>query len=230
MEVLVIRKPIKNVHLSVLPPNGKIRVTSPLNMKDDAIRVLVSTRIPWIRKQQKKFSGQERQTPRGYISGETHYFFGKPYRLEVIFLNEPPKITIKGNTKILLQVRPETTLTKREDVMSEWYREELQKVLTGLFDKWEKKIGVKVKFWSIKRMKTRWGSCNQKEGRILINLELAKKPLNCIEYVVVHELLHLLERKHDDKFLKLMTKFLPKWQSLKEDLNKMILSYEKWSH
>ena len=226
----MVRKPVKNLHLAVLPPNGKIRVTSPLQMKDDAIRVLVATRIPWIRKQQKKFAGQERQTPRQYISGETHYFFGKRYRLEVVYVDEPPRVEVKGNTKIILQVRPKSSVEKREEVMSEWYRAELQPVISELLEKWQKKMSVKLSFWSIKRMKTRWGSCNQKTGRALFNLELAKKPFSCVEYVVVHELVHLIERKHNDKFTKLMTKFLPKWKSSKEELNSLILSYEKWGN
>src|SRR3989338_2690444 len=154
MEVLVIRKPIKNLHLSVLPPHGKIRVASPLQMKDDAIRTLVATRIPWIRRQQNKFAGQERQTPRRYISGESHYFFGNRYRLEVQHVDEPPRITVKGNTKIILQVRPNSTQEKREEVMMEWYRRELHAVAEALLDKWQQKIGASVRMWGIKRMKT----------------------------------------------------------------------------
>lgn len=230
MEVLVVRKPIKNLHLSILPPNGKIRVTSPLQMKDDAIRVLIATRIPWIRKQQKKFAGQERQTPRRYVSGETHYFFGKRYRLELVYKNAPPQVIVKGNTKIILQVRPKSSVEKREEIMTEWYRKELHPVVADLLNKWQKKIGVKVSAWGIKRMKTRWGTCNQKAGRVWLNLELAKKPLSCVEYVCVHELLHLIERRHNDRFVKLMTQHLPKWRSTKEELNALILAPETWNH
>ena len=230
MEVLVIRKPIKNLHLAVLPPYGKIRVASPLQMKDDAIRTLVATRIPWIRRQQNKFAGQERQTPRRYISGESHYFFGNRYRLEVQHVDEPPRITVKGNTKIILQVRPNSTQEKREEVMMEWYRRELHAVAEALLDKWQQKIGASVRMWGIKRMKTRWGTCNQNAGRIWLNLELAKKPLSCVEYVSVHELLHLIEKKHNDRFVTLMTKHLPKWRSSKEQLNALILAPETWSY
>ena len=230
MEVLVIRKPIKNLHLAVLPPYGKIRVASPLQMKDDAIRTLVATRIPWIRRQQNKFAGQERQTPRRYISGESHYFFGNRYRLEVQHVDEPPRITVKGNTKIILQVRPNSTQEKREEVMMEWDRRELHAVAEALLDKWQQKIGASVRMWGIKRMKTRWGTCNQNAGRIWLNLELAKKPLSCVEYVSVHELLHLIEKKHNDRFVTLMTKHLPKWRSSKEQLNALILAPETWSY
>ena len=198
MEVLVVRKPIKNLHLSVLPPNGKIRITSPLQMNDDAIRTLVATRIPWIRTQQKRFAGQERQTPRRYISGESHYYFGKRYRLEVLYVNEPPRVKVKGNTKIILQVRQKSSREKREEVVIEWYRKELQTVIATQIAKWEKRIGVSVRTWGIKRMKTRWGTCNRRSSCIRFNLELAKKPVLCVEYVVVHELLHLIEKKHNE--------------------------------
>lgn len=230
MEVLVVRKPIKNLHLSILPPNGKIRITAPTQMKDDAIRTLVATRIPWIRSQQKKFAGQERQTPRRYISGESHYFFGKRYRLEVEYVNEVPQVIVKGNTKIILRVRPNSTTEKREEVMTEWYRKELHKVVEPLLSKLEKKLGVSVNTWAIKRMKTRWGTCNQMQGRVWLNLELAKKPLACLEYVMVHELLHLIEKKHNDRFVELMTKHLPKWRSTKEQLNALILAPETWEY
>lgn len=230
LEVLVIRKPIKNLHLAVLPPDGRIRVSSPLRMKDDAIRTLIATRIPWIRKQQLKFKSQERQSVREYISGESHYFFGRRFQLEIIYRSELPKVSLKGNSKIILQIRPRTLLKRRQEIMMNWYRQELRRVGEELFKKWQKRIGVKAKSWSIKKMKTRWGTCNPESERIWLNLELIKKPSACIEYVVVHELVHLLERKHTDRFVKLMTKFLPKWQSSKEELNRLILSYEKWTH
>ncbi|NMB47970.1 M48 family metallopeptidase [Candidatus Kuenenbacteria bacterium] len=230
VEALVVRKPIKNLHLSVLPPNGWVRISAPERMKDDAIRTLIALRLPWIKKQQAKFAGQERQTKRDYVSGESHYLFGKRYRLELVYKNEVPTVILKGKNKLILQVRPKSPIAKRREVMLDWYRQELHKVVDGLIVKWQKKIGVQAKFWAIKRMKTRWGTCNHKRGRILINLELAKKPIACTEYVVVHELLHLIEKKHDDKFVALMTKYLPKWKSTKEELNRFILSYEEWKY
>jgi predicted metal-dependent hydrolase len=228
VEVLVVRKKVKNLHLSVLPPSGRVRVTSPESMNDDAIRTLISTRLPWIKKQQTKFTGQERQTPRKYASGESHYFFGKRYRLDVIYKDESPRVFIKGKNKIILQVRPKSSKEKRQEVLSQWYRGELHKVIEELMTKWQKKMSVHASSWSIKQMKTRWGTCNHKRARILLNLELAKKPIPCVEYVVVHELVHLIEKRHSEKFTALMTKFLSKWKSLKEELNKFILSYEVW--
>lgn len=224
------RKPIKNLHLAVLPPNGTVRVSAPESMKDDAIRTLLALRLPWIKKQQVKFTGQERQPKRDYVSGESHYFFGKRYRLELVYLDEVPKVYIKGKTKIVLQVRPESSVAKREEIMQEWYRKELQPVVSDLFDKWQKKIGAQASSWGIKRMKTRWGTCNHKSRRILINLELAKKPYACVEYVVVHELLHLIEKKHSERFVSLLAKYIPKWKSIKEELNSFVLSYEVWKH
>jgi len=230
VEVLVVRKPIKNLHLAVLPPDGKIRVSSPLHLKDDAIRTLIATRIPWIRKQKAKFEAQERQTPRQYVSGESHYFLGRRYRLEVIHGDKSPHVSLKGNNKIILQVRENSTLVKREEVLMGWCRKELRMLAEELLEKWQKSIGVTARSWGIKRMKTRWGTCNQKAGRIWLNLELVKKPIACVEYVVVHELVHLIEKKHNQRFVDLMTTYLPKWRSVKEELNRFMLSHEEWNH
>lgn len=228
IEALIVRKPVKNLHLSVLPPNGWVRVTAPQNMNDDAIRTLLALRLPWIKKQQAKFSGQQRQTKRDYISGESHYFLGKRYRLDVVYKDESPKVTIKGKNKIVLQVKPKSTTKKRQEILTDWYREELHSVVDELIIKWQKKIGVKVSSWGIKQMKTRWGTCNHDTAKILLNLELAKKPPACIEYVVVHELVHLIEKKHSEKFVALVAKYIPKWKSLKDELNSFILSYDEW--
>jgi len=230
IEVLVLRKSVKNLHLNVLPPVGKVRVTAPSYMKDDAIQTFLATRISWIKKQQAKFRAQEREAPREYVSGETHYFMGNKYRLDVITSNIKPKVEINGKKKLVLNVRPESTVSKREQVIQNWHREQLRILLCQTIPKWEKKIGVKVQDWGIKRMKTRWGTCNNKSNRIWFNLELAKKPEGCIEYVVVHELVHLIEKKHSDNFIALMNKHLPKWRSEKDELNRSVLSHEEWKY
>lgn len=230
IEALIVRKLVKNLHLSVLPPMGKVRVTAPEGMKDDAIRTLLATRLPWIKKQQEKFKGQARQTERKYISGESHYFFGKRYRLEVVYKDAAPVITLKGKSKIVLQVRPNSSIEKRSDLMTQWYRNELQPVADKLMAKWQNKVGVEVKHWGIMRMKTRWGTCNHKAGRILLNLELAKKPLACLEYVIVHELLHMIEKKHNENFVNMLVKYIPKWRSIKEELNQSMLTHEEWNY
>lgn len=225
---LVVRKPIKNLHLSVLPPDGRVRVTAPEHMKDEAIRTLIATRLPWIKRQQTKFAGQERETRREYINGESHYYLGKRYRLELIHQNTIPCVYLKGNKKIVLQTRPGSSTKKRHEIMTEWYRGELHKTCKELITKWQNKIGIQASFYGIKRMKTRWGTCNQKAGRVWFNLELAKKSFSSIEYVIAHELIHLIEKKHNDRFVFLMNKHLPKWRSEKEDLNRFILSHEEW--
>lgn len=230
IEALIVRKLVKNLHLSVLPPMGKVRVTAPEGMKDDAIRTLLATRLPWIKKQQEKFKSQARQTNRKYLSGESHYFLGKSYRLELLYKDAVPVVSLKGKNKIILQVRPDSSLAKRKDVMAEWYRKELLGAAKYLILRWQENIGINVKSWGIKRMKTRWGTCNHKKGRITINLELAKKPLACLEYVIVHELLHLIEKKHNDKFIGLMEKYIPKWRNIKEELNRFMLSHEEWNY
>jgi predicted metal-dependent hydrolase len=230
MEVLVVRKAIKNLHLAVLPPLGRVRVSAPLAMKDDVIRTLLAIKLPWIKKQQVKFASQERQTPREYVSGESHYFLGKRYRLDVIYENTPAQVDLIGKNRIILRVRPGSGLAKREQVMLDWYRQELRAILNDLLPKWQERIGVRAEAWGIKKMKTRWGTCNHKAGGIWLNLELAKKPISCIEYVAVHELIHLIEKKHNETFVNLMTKYLPKWRSEKQELNRFILSHEEWNY
>ncbi len=227
-EVLVVRRSIKNLHLSVLPPRGHVRITAPEGMHDDTIRTLIVTRLPWIKKQQRKFVGQERQAKRSYISGESHYFFGKRYRLELLEKSGVPAVFLKGKNKIILQIRPRSSIAKRHEVITEWYRAQLHPVVDKLITKWGKRVGAEAKHWGMRQMKTRWGSCNYRRARILLNLELAKKPNACVEYVVVHELLHLIEKKHNEKFIALMTKHIPKWRSIRDELNGFILSYEEW--
>src|SRR5438128_544924 len=161
MEVLVVRKAIRNLHLAVLPPDGMVRVSSPLHLNDDAIRTLIATRIPWIRTQKTKFAAQARQAPREYISGESHFLLGKQYRLEVLHGNEAPHVSVKGKNKIVLQIRHNSTMERREAVLMDWYRKELKAISASLLESWQEKIGVRVESWGIKRMKTRWGTCSR---------------------------------------------------------------------
>lgn len=230
IEALIVRKPIKNLHLAVLPPAGKVRVSAPLTMKDDAIRILLATRLGWIKKQQEKFRIQERQTPRDYVSGESHYCWGKRYRMEVIYDDKPPVVSLKGNDKIILSVRPNSNRTKREQVMMDWYRKELRVIANGLIERWQKTTGVSLNNWGIKRMKTRWGTCNPNAGRIWLNLELAKKPEHCLDFIVVHEMTHLLERSHNGRFKAHLDRFMPRWRKFKEELNQSVLSHENWNY
>jgi len=225
--VETIRKDIKNIHLGVYPPKGRIRMAIPLRTSNKSARLFVISKTPWIKKQQKVFANHQRQTPRKYITGETHYIFGKSYRLNVITSDEP-KIEIKKKTQIDLYVKPKTTIKQKEKIFENYYRSEINKIILKILKKWEKKVGVKVKEVKIKKMKTKWGTCNDKEKRIWLNLELAKKPFHCINYVLVHELVHLKETKHNDRFMQLLESAYPKWQQHKQELNRGILSHFEW--
>ena len=230
VEVLVVRKPIKNLHLSVLPPAGRVRVTSPENMKDDAIRTLIAIRLPWIKRQQGKFAGQERQLPREYKTRESHYYQGKRYLLRVIETETKQRVVLRGKTYIDMFVRKETSKEKRHELMNEWYREQLKKQIPDLLEKWEKKIGVKANDWGVKLMKTKWGSCNVESKRVWLNLELAKKPVQCFEYILMHELVYLKERHHNERFMAYMEKYLPHWKQLKTELNRLPVSHADWKY
>ncbi|MEQ8190650.1 MAG: SprT family zinc-dependent metalloprotease [Candidatus Eremiobacterota bacterium] len=223
----VFHKKIKNLHLAVQPPEGRVRIASPLRVKDEAIRLFVTSKLPWIKRQQKKFREQERETEREFLSRESHYFFGKRYLLNVIEHDGPPGVILKKNT-IDMYVRQGTTTEKRKIIMNEWYRKEIKKVIPELLEKWEKITGVSASQWRVKLMKTRWGTCNIKSKRIWFNLELAKKPVYCLEYIIVHELVHLLERHHNENFVKLMEQFMPQWNKYKEELNRLPAGYAGW--
>lgn len=231
LEVDVVRKDIKNLHLAVYPPDGRVRVAVPLHIDDDAVRLAVISKIPWIKKQRTKFVQQERQTKRQYISGESHYFQGRRYLLDVVYTDEMlPGIRIRNKKKIELTVRPDTEARKRGDMIIRWYRQYLKGEIPPLIDKWETLIGVQVNEWRVRQMKTKWGSCNIEEGRIWLNLELAKKPVECLEYIIVHEMVHLLERHHNDRFTDYMNQFLPNWRIIRDELNREPLAYGEWDY
>jgi predicted metal-dependent hydrolase len=225
----VVHKDIKNLHLSVYPPDGRIRISAPLRMDTDTIRVFTISKLGWIRKQQSKLRSQERETPREYITRESHYYLGKRYLLKIIEHNASPKVEIKHGT-IEIYIRPNTGMEKRKEILDEWYRKGLKAIIPGIIAQYENKLKVNVAEFAVKKMKTKWGTCNREAGRIWLNLELAKKPLHCIEYIIVHELLHLLERKHNEVFISYMDKFLPKWRFYKEELNRSPLRHENWTY
>jgi len=210
------------MHLSVLPPDGKVRVSVPKDICDEAIQLFVISKIGWIRRQIEEFNNQLRQTDREYVSGESHYVWGQRYRMEVRYTQGNSKIEIKGN-KLIFTVRPESTIKQRESTMNEWYRKQLKSKMPDLFTKWEEKIGVHAKEVYVKIMLTKWGTCNVDAKRIWINLQLAKKPPQCLEYVIVHELVHLLEKSHNSRFTQYMDKFMPDWKERKHELNQFIM-------
>lgn len=230
LEVEVVRKRIKNLHLGVYPPNGRVRVAAPVHLDDDAVRLAVVTRLGWIRRQQKGFQSQERQSEREMVGGESHYFQGRRYRLDVIERPGPAEVRLRNNSWIELHVPPGLGRNEREAVLYRWYRRELRQEVRRLLSRWEPKVGVQVSDVRIRRMKTRWGSCNPDAGRIWLNLELAKKPTTCLEYVLVHEMVHLLERGHTDRFRQIMDRLLPQWRFLREELNRAPLAHEDWTY
>ncbi len=227
IDVQIERKGIKNLHVGVYPPQGRVRVAAPLNVDDEAVRLAVISRLVWIKKQVRQFQEQKRESKREIVSGESHYFFGKRYLLDVKDTKSKHKI-IQNHSKLELHVRPNTSTENRQLVLNEWYREQLKREVGKLIIKWENAIGVELSSWSIKKMRTKWGSCNVDKKSILFNLELAKVPVECIEYIVVHEMVHLIERHHNDNFKVYMDRLLPEWRRYRETLNQSILGYEVW--
>lgn len=225
----VVYKDIKNVHLSVYPPSGKVRISAPLRIDLDTIRIFAISKLGWIKKQQTKLLEQERETPREYINRESHYYLGRRYLLKVFENGASRKIILKHST-IELHIKESTPQEKMKIMLDSWYRQRLKEIIPEHIKKFEELMDLKVEESAIKRMKTKWGTCNKEAGRIWLNLELIKKPLHCIEYIIVHEMVHLLERKHNEVFIAYMDKYLPKWRFYKEELNKSPLRHESWSY
>lgn len=229
IKIELVQKSIKNVHLSILPPHGNVRIAAPLHLSEETIRLYAISKLSWIKKQQKKIRSQERESKREFINKETHYFQGRKYLLLVFEVDKPAKVVF-NKKHIDLYVRPKTGTKQRQIILNEYYRNELKELVADYITKWEKKIPVKVGDFGIKRMKTKWGTCNIGARRIWINLELAKKPLHCLEYIVVHEMVHLLERKHNERFMAYLNKFMPRWRSHREELNRLPVSHLDWEY
>lgn len=230
MEIDVIRKNIRNMHLAVYPPLGRIRLSAPQKTDSEVIRLFAISKLGWIKKQVKNFKEQPRETKRQYVTGESHYFLGNRYLLKVVEHNGYSKVDLSGVKHIQLKVKSGTTTEERASIMKEWYRKELKKIVPDLIEKWEKVIDVKSNDWGIKHMRTKWGACNTDEKRIWLNLELAKKPMSCIEYIIVHELVHLLERHHNENFVKHMDQFMPKWRLHRDELNRLPVAHNDWGY
>lgn len=230
LDVEVVRKDIKNLHLGVYPPLGRVRVAAPLSVSDDAVRLAVVGKLGWIKRQRAGFQAQPRQSLRRMVSGESHYFLGQRYRLRVIESSAPMRVAVRGKTALDLFVRPETGTDRREQLLHAFYRAELKSLVPELLEKWQPILGVQADAWGIKKMKTKWGTCNIGARRIWLNLELAKKPIQCLEYILVHELLHLIERHHNDHFRGLMDRHLPQWRLHRDELNRSLLAEERWDY
>lgn len=217
----VVKKDIKNLHLSVYPPTGRVHISSPKKLKDEAIRLFAVSKIRWIKKHQKALYEQLRELPREYIDGESHFFDGNRYLLKVTEQSGKHFINIKNKTVLELFVNPNTSVEGRRRVFNDWYRSHLKIVVPELIKKWGKRIGVKCDSFEIKQMRTKWGSCKIEKNKIILNLELAKKPSYCLEYIILHELIHLLERNHNDIFRSHLDRYMPNWKSIKDELNSL---------
>ncbi|SRR5260221_3202810 len=226
----VVRKNIKNLHLGVYPPSGRIRVAAPLHVNDEAVRLFTISRLAWIKRQQAKFMGQERQSAREVVTGESHYYQGNRYLLNVTYHDGAPAVIIRNKKRLEIRARTGSGTPERERILLTWYRRRLKEEAAPLIAKWEAVIGVRVAEWGVKHMKTKWGTCNIEARRIWLNLELVKKPIHCLEYIIVHEMVHVLERHHNDRFTAYMNKFMPQWSLYREELNRAPLTHEVWDY
>jgi predicted metal-dependent hydrolase len=228
IKVDIVRKDIKNLHLAVYPPDGSVRVAVPRHITNDNIRLAVVSRLAWIRRNQAQLQAQPRQTKREYVNGESHYYMGRRYRLRVHEIAGAGRVELKKLTVMDLLVSGKSTRETRHRIFTEWYRARLKEIVPTLLIKWQDKTGITVGDWRIKRMKTKWGSCNTDHCRIWLNLELEKKPVRCLEYIIVHEMTHLLEPSHNEDFITLMDKFMPHWSNYRDELNSSPVAHEDW--
>ena len=225
----VIKKDIKNVHLSVYPPAGRVRVSAPLRMDVETIRVFTLSKLGWIKQQQRKITEQERESAREYVQRESHYVWGQRYLLKVVEKDAAPQIELHHN-KMVLQVRPETSTERRQELLDTWYRVQLKGAVQPLVSKWEPVMGVKVDRVFVQRMKTKWGSCSRTSASIRLNTDLAKKPAECLEYIVVHEMAHIIEPTHNSRFVGLMDRLMPNWKFYRQLLNRLPVRHENWEY
>ena len=225
----VIKKDIKNLHLSVYPPTGKVRISAPLRMNLETIRLFAISKLGWIKQQQRKVTEQQREPPREYLNRESHYVWGRRYLLKVIEKDAAPHVELRHKT-MLLQTRPAAEEEKKQAVLDEWYRAQLKRAAPPLIAKWERLMNVRVDRFFVQRMKTKWGSCSRASATIRLNTDLAKKPKECLEYVVVHEMAHLLEPTHGARFITLMDLFMPTWRAYRATLNRLPVRHESWDY
>ncbi|MFH1810005.1 MAG: SprT family zinc-dependent metalloprotease [Pseudomonadota bacterium] len=230
LTIEVLRKDIKHLHLAVYPPAGRVRVAAPRSTSDETLRLAVIDKLGWIKRQRLRFDGQVRQTQREMVTGESHFYLGRRYRLRVVHTDGPAQVRICGSSIIQLAAGKHLDASQRLEVLQRWYRKQLRELVPPLLTRWEKKTKLKASDWRIKRMRTRWGTCSTHAGRIWLNLELAKKPVECLEYIIVHELVHLVERHHNVRFMALMDRHMPKWRLYKEMLNAAPLAHEEWRY
>ena len=225
----VVKKDIKNVHLSVYPPTGRLRIAAPLRMSLESIQLFAISKLGWIKQQQRKLRGQDREQPREYLDRESHYVWGRRYLLKVAAHDGVPSVEIK-HRQLLLRVREPRDEEAKQVALDDWYRMLVKQAAPNLIARWEPVIGVNVRGVLVRKMKTLWGSCSPERGTIRLNVELAKKPPECLEYILVHELVHLLEPTHNARFVKLLGQFMPKWQFYRDELNRLPVRHETWRY
>ncbi len=228
IRISVTRKAVKNVHLSVHPPAGLVTLVAPTGTRLEVARAYAISKLGWIRTQQEKLIGQAREAPRQYIERESHYLWGRRYLLSVVERDAKPGVTL-DHRRITLSVRPGSTVEQREAIMGEWHRTLLHQAVPSLIEKWQEKLGVQVTGYFLQRMKTKWGGCNHRAGNIRLNTELVKKPRDLMEYVVVHEMLHLIEPTHNERFVALLEQHYPSWREARAELNELPLTAQVWS-
>lgn len=226
--VQVTRKAIKHVHLSVHPPSGRVTLTAPIATRLDVARAYAISRLGWIRQQQERLKNQARETPRRFIERESHYLWGRRHLMTVVDRDAKPSVSL-DHKRIALTVRPGSSAAKRAEVIHQWHKSLLHAVVPAMIRKWEAKLKVKVADYFLQRMKTRWGSCNARAGHIRLNTELVKKPKDLLEYVIVHEMVHLLEPTHSDRFIGLLQKHYPTWREARAELNELPLGADNWA-
>ncbi len=225
----MVLKDIKNVHLSVYPPTGRVRISAPKRMSVDTIRVFAVSKLEWIKRQQMRVRTQERESKREYLDRESHYVWGRRYLLKVVEEDTAPHVELRPGT-ILLRVRPGASEETRKAVVSDLYRQTLRAAAEPLIEVWERRLRVEVQRLFVQQMRTKWGSCNTTARSIRLNTELAKKPRECLEYVVLHELVHLIERRHDERFKRYMDRFMPQWRQYRDELNRAPLAHVNWRY
>ncbi|WP_243382371.1 M48 family metallopeptidase [Geothrix alkalitolerans] len=225
--ITVTRKDVKHVHLSVHPPHGRVTLVAPLATRLEVARAYAASKLAWIRAQQEKLRNQERETPRRFVTRETHYLWGRRYLLSVLEVDAKPRVSL-DHRRVTLSVRPGSSQTKRAEIMHEWHKALLHDVVPVFIRKWEKRLRVCVDAYFLQRMKTKWGSCNPKAHHIRLNTELVKKPKDLLEYVIVHEMIHLIEPSHSERFLALLAEHFPGWREARAELNDLPLGAEAW--
>ena len=227
IDILVTRKAIKNVHLSVHPPNGRVTLAAPTNTRLEVARAYAISKLGWIRNQQEKLRSQPRETSRKFVTRESHYLWGRRYLMTIEHRDTKPSVTL-SHKRIRLTVRPGSPRGKREQIIQEWHRSLLHDAIPTIIEKWEDRLGVKVQAYFLQRMRTQWGSCNHKGGNIRLNTELVKKPRDLLEYVIVHEMVHLIEPTHNDRFITILEENYPSWREARSELNELPLGAEAW--